>query len=289
MAVTKVRRRGGATSDPARIGNPAPEPEFKAGPAAPANPVSPAPANPVSAAPANPVSATPAESTSTGKTGKIIIALLLGFIVLYVLVYVYKMYTKSSLQTTTLLKKPISVPFAEVDITRDVQLPRNIVGNQYSLSFWVYIDGIPPTTKPKFILSRGPVEVTLSSDNHLVVDMGKKMVYKNFPTNRWVNVVLVVDETLATLYIDGKFTEAERGNYKAITGNVIIGKPDYRERLDGYLSKVQIFNYALTIDHTQIIYKAGPLHKSILGMIGIPMYGLRSPFVRLDEVSVEDK
>lgn len=279
MVLTKVRRRGGASTDPARLGNPVPSPMESAaavaGPAAPANPV--------------PMSATPAESTSTGKTGKIIIALLLGFIVLYVLVYVYKMYTKSSLQTTTLLKKPISVPFAEVDITRDVQLPRNIVGNQYSLSFWVYIDGIPPTTKPKFILSRGPVEVTLSSDNHLVVDMGKKMVYKNFPTNRWVNVVLVVDETLATLYIDGKFTEAERGNYKAITGNVIIGKPDYRERLDGYLSKVQIFNYALTIDHTQIIYKAGPLHKSILGMIGIPMYGLRSPFVRLDEVSVDDK
>ncbi len=228
------------------------------------------------------------ESVAKSPTAKIVISVFLVFIVLYVLVYVYKMYMASSLQTTTLLKKPISVPFSEVDITRDVQLPKNIVGNQYSISFWIYVDGVPPTSKDKFVLSRGNVEFTVNKNNALVVDVnGKKMRFRNFPTNRWVNVALVVDETLATLYIDGKFSEAEQGNFQAISGPVIIGKPDYRERIDGYISKVQIFNYALTIDHSQIIYKAGPLHKSILGMIGIPMYGLRNPFVRLDEVKVE--
>lgn len=228
------------------------------------------------------------ESVTKSPTAKIVISVFLVFIVLYVLVYVYKMYMASSLQTTTLLKKPISVPFSEVDITRDVQLPKNIVGNQYSISFWIYVDGVPPTSKDKFVLSRGNVEFTVNKNNALVVDVnGKKMQFRNFPTNRWVNVALVVDETLATLYIDGKFSEAEQGNFQAISGPVIIGKPDYRERIDGYISKVQIFNYALTIDHSQIIYKAGPLHKSILGMIGIPMYGLRNPFVRLDEVKVE--
>ena len=235
-----------------------------------------------------PAGTTVTESVTKSPTAKIVISVFLLFIVLYVIVYVYKMYTASSLQTTTLLKKPVSVPFSEVDITRDVQLPKNIVGNQYSISFWIYVDGVPPTSKDKFVLSRGNVEFTVNKNNALVVDVnGKKMRFKNFPTNRWVNVALVVDETLATLYIDGKFSEAEQGNFQAISGPVIIGKPDYRERIDGYISKVQIFNYALTIDHSQIIYKAGPLHKSILGMIGIPMYGLRNPFVRLDEVKVE--
>lgn len=231
-----------------------------------------------------------ANNITKSPTAKIVITLVLVFIVLYVLVYVYKMYTSTSLQTTTLLKKPISVPFSEVDITRDVQLPKNIVGNQYSISFWIYVDGVPPTTKDKFVLSRGNVEFFINKSNALEVDAnsGKNMIYRNFPTNRWVNVALVVDETLATLYIDGKFSEAEQGNFQAISGPVIIGKPDYRERIDGYLSKVQIFNYSLTIDHAQIIYKAGPLHKSILGMIGIPMYGLRNPFVRLDEVKIDE-
>lgn len=246
------------------------------------------PAPPAPAPAAAPSDNFGANNITKSPTAKIVITLLLVFIVLYVLVYVWKMYTATSLQTTTLLKKPISIPFSEVDITRDVQLPKNIVGNQYSISFWIYVDGVPPTTKDKFIISRGNVEFFLDKRNAFVVDLGKKMTYNNFPTNRWVNVALVVDETLATLYIDGKFSAAEQGNFQAISGPVIIGKPDYRERTDGYLSKVQIFNYSLTIDHCGIIYKAGPLHKSILGMIGIPMYGLRNPFVRLDEVKIDD-
>lgn len=229
----------------------------------------------------------PIKNSGSWQFGKILITIFLVFVIVYVLVYVYKLYQSSSLQTTTVLKKPISIPYTSTDITRDIQLPKNVVGNQYSISFWVYVDGVPPTTKDKFVLSRGLLDISMDRTNALVVDLGTKLKYDNFPTNRWVNVAVIVDETLATLYIDGKFSEAKQGSYQAISGAVIIGKPDYRERLDGYLSKVQLFNYALTIDHTQIIYKAGPLHKSILSMIGIPMYGLRNPFVRLDEVSVE--
>jgi hypothetical protein len=102
-------------------------------------------------------------------------------------------------------------------------------------------------------------------------------------------VVLVVDETLAQLYIDGKFSKALNSisQFDKSVGDIHIGKTNTMERMDGYFSKIQLFNYAITIDHTKIIYKAGPLHKSILSMIGIPMYGLRNPFMRLDEVSLE--
>lgn len=225
-------------------------------------------------------------NVSNKNLGKIFITIFLLFLTIYVIVYVYKMYMSSSLKTTTVLKTPISIPYTETNLTRDVQLPANIVGNQYSLAFWIYVDGVPPTSKDKFMISRGSnLEMFLDKKNSLIVDIGKRMEYSNFPTNRWVSVILIVDESLATLYIDGKFVEAKQGNYLAINGNVIVGKPDYREKVDGYMSKVQVFNYALTIDHTQIIYKSGPLHKSILSMIGVPMYGLRNPFVRLDEVS----
>lgn len=221
--------------------------------------------------------------------GKIVIAIVLLFVVLYVMVYVYKLYNSTSLKTTTLLKKPISIPFTETNITNDIQLPRNAIGNQYSISFWVYVDDISPTKKDKFLLSRGrEVEFYVDKQNNLNVEVGPTMLtYNNFPTNRWVSVILIVDETLATLYVDSKFSEAKTSTYGKVSGNVLIGKANYKERVEGYMSKVQLFNYALTIDHAQIVYKAGPLHKSILSMIGIPMYGLRNPFVRLDEVKVE--
>ena len=174
---------------------------------------------------------------SNKNLGKIAISIFLLFLTIYVLVYVYKLYMSSSLKTTTVLKTPISIPYVETNLTRDVQLPANIVGNQYSLSFWIYVDGVPPTSKDKFMISRGTnLEMFLDKKNSLIVDIGKRMEYSNFPTNRGVNVVLIVDETLATLYLDGKFVEAKQGNYLAINGNVIVGKPDYREKIDGYMS-----------------------------------------------------
>jgi hypothetical protein len=230
--------------------------------------------------------------------GKVIIVIFLMFIIIYVVIYVFKLYSSTSLITTTLLKKPISIPYTSTNITKDTTLPKNINGNQYSISTWVYVDEISQTGADKFILGRGTEHafiprIYLDRNNNLNVNVGDTssgpLVSKNFPTNRWVNVVIVVDETLAQLYIDGQFKEAKvaSGIFKSSLGNIYIGKATNYERLEGYLSKLQLFNYALTIDHTQIIYKAGPLHKSILSMIGIPMYGLRNPFVRMDEVKVE--
>jgi hypothetical protein len=233
---------------------------------------------------------------SSGSSGKMIITFFLLFIVVYVLIYVYQLYTSTSLKTTTMLKKPISIPYELTNITKDISIPKNISGNQYSMSLWIYVDEMSPTSNNKFIIGRGngsqyKPSVYINNSNELCVDVGEPNGLKspNFPTSRWVNIAVVVDETLAQLYIDGQFKEAKLSNstYSSSSGNVHIGKSSHMERIQGYLSKIQLFNYALTIDHTKIIYKAGPLHKSILSMIGIPMYGLRNPFHRLDQVKVE--
>ena len=67
-----------------------------------------------------------------------------------------------------------------------------------------------------------------------------------------------------------------------------IGKIGTDEVFNGYLSKVQFFNYAITVDHAKIIYKSGPLHQSMLGRIGLPMYGLRNPFYKIDTSDVDE-
>jgi hypothetical protein len=67
-----------------------------------------------------------------------------------------------------------------------------------------------------------------------------------------------------------------------------IGKIGTDEVFNGYLSKVQFFNYAITVDHAKIIYKSGPLHQSMLGRLGLPMYGLRNPFYKIDTSDVNE-
>ena len=67
-----------------------------------------------------------------------------------------------------------------------------------------------------------------------------------------------------------------------------IGKVGTDEVFNGYLSKVQFFNYAITVDHAKILYKSGPLHQSMLGRIGLPMYGVRNPFYKIDTSDVND-
>jgi hypothetical protein len=70
--------------------------------------------------------------------------------------------------------------------------------------------------------------------------------------------------------------------------NLYIGRIQGSEVFTGYLSKVQFFNYAITVDHAKIVYKSGPLHKSMLSSIGIPMYGVRNPFFKLDTIDVSN-
>lgn len=132
------------------------------------------------------------------------------------------------------------------------------------------------------------------------------------PLNRWVNVTLVVDNYYIQFFIDGELrhvvdtsetyiiksgdTASEQTTTectsKAIVNNVgkyfYSGQPKGGESLNGFISKMKFFNYALTIDHAKMIYKTGPLHQSILSQLGLPLYGIRNPFYRVDSVAVDD-
>lgn len=65
--------------------------------------------------------------------------------------------------------------------------------------------------------------------------------------------------------------------------HLVIGRIGLDDAIQGYMSKVQFLNYAVTIDHARVIYQAGPLHLSILSMLGLPLYGLRNPFYKIGE------
>lgn len=142
------------------------------------------------------------------------------------------------------------------------------------------------------------------------------------PMNRWVNVTLVVDNQFAQLFFDGELRKVIDINESRLienkgwvddskdgctspaccdTNNICCNKTTLsknlgtflstgklvggsNEVLDGYLSQVRFFNYAITIDHAKVIYQTGPIHQSILSNVGVPMYGIRNPFYDLNKV-----
>lgn len=113
------------------------------------------------------------------------------------------------------------------------------------------------------------------------------------PLQRWVNVSFVIKDDKMFIFMDGdmytavsvsdiKTTSSKRAVISYTDGDAQIGSPNIY-RIDGYASFTRFFNYALTNDDVQSIYKTGPNKKSILSYLGLNNYGLRTPIYNLDD------
>lgn len=133
------------------------------------------------------------------------------------------------------------------------------------------------------------------------------------PLQRWLNFIMVIDNKIITLYMDGEIysvktvdevkalrhehnpeydTNGNRLDYSLIVdkteGNIFTGKNPVSSRnvtINGYLSKMDFFNYAISTHDVKKVYNAGPFSKSFLSMFG-SKYGVRSPVYKMSE-SVE--
>ena len=256
--------------------------------------------------------------------GTVVIVFILVVIMIYVILYVYRQYNNTSLKTVTMLKKPVKVPSSSLkNISSSTQLPENVNGKEFSYSLWMYIDAEDTeiTSNNKLVLTRmnsssnlteaSPIFMLNRKSNKLHVYTKQERTYLSrpndietfgnstltipyIPLQRWVNVILVIDNNFLQLFMDGELREVRDlsvgetyNNRSSVvvtpTGDMVIGSLNEIPSFNGYVSKVQVFNYALTLDHAKFVYKAGPLHKSILSAIGVPHYGLQSPFYRIDE------
>lgn len=265
------------------------------------------------------------KSATSSNLGVVVIAGVLFFVIVYVMVYIYQQYNSTSLKTVTMLKKPTKVPTNSLlNISINEALPELYNGKEFSYSAWMYVDGdnLENTTSNKFVMGRMDSKGNIATATPLIVldkSLNKLYVYikkvnsninnindipdvtgdttltiSYLPLQRWVNIIIVVDNNFMQLFMDGELREVKdltenqsmSQNSSVITtpvGNIMVGSANNLPAFNGYLSKVQAFNYAVTIDHAKVIYKAGPLHKSILSTIGVPYYGVQSPFYRIDE------
>ena len=127
------------------------------------------------------------------------------------------------------------------------------------------------------------------------------------PLQRWVNIIINVNNNMLAVIMDGAVHstrvlnedndrcpgESSSKLVSPTTGSIMIGNISEEinnlPAADGFISRVQFFNYSLkTPGHIKKIYNAGPVKSvGILQKLGLPLYGIRNPLYRIDEVKVE--
>jgi hypothetical protein len=128
------------------------------------------------------------------------------------------------------------------------------------------------------------------------------------PLQRWVNYSIIVDNKIVTLYMDGEIYSVksidefkamkdieydDRGNkvdYNLILdktqGDIYIGKNPVASNnitINGYISKFDFFNYAVSADDVKKVYNVGPFTKGFLSALTGGRYSIRSPVYKLSD------
>jgi hypothetical protein len=126
------------------------------------------------------------------------------------------------------------------------------------------------------------------------------------PIQRWVNITVIVDNKVMTLFMDGEIysvksvdeIKASRApeldaagrpiGYNLIVdkteGGLYCGKNPINNKVtvNGYLSKVDFYNFAVSLNQVKHIYNTGPVGTGLLSKMGL-QYGFRSPVYKLNE------
>lgn len=127
------------------------------------------------------------------------------------------------------------------------------------------------------------------------------------PLQRWVNLTLIIDNKIMSLFLDGeiysvKSVDELKASRKPETdqngqpirynlivdktdGNIYVGRNSVNNKVtvNGYLSNLEFHNYAISLNQVKSIYNQGPLSKGgVMGSMGL-QYALRSPVYKLNE------
>lgn len=150
-------------------------------------------------------------------------------VVLYFL-YTYLFPSKSKVTSKNYLAKGLqNVPFEKLE---------NPSSSKYSIEIWVFVNtlnGMKPDTSVSAGKTNNPTGCIFEVPNNYHLDLFEDtslafynngtatdpaIVIPNFPLQRWVYVVISVDNSLIDLYLDGKLVRSIKTNYVGKVPNV---------------------------------------------------------------------
>ena len=284
-------------------------------------------------------------------------------ILIYILVQLIIILNKPTLLHYSYDIEPILVntktygPLKKDGKTAD-KLPELTNGREFTYSFWIHMNSILSDDKDKdkfaMVFSRGdtlvnsnPIVYFNKNSNNLIIKLKTEhnsepkdssiditqihcdnCNYATFnidyiPLQRWVNIIINVDNTLADIYLDGNIVHSRLVNqqYNKIynnkslkeddsctnennldvcddlankianpTGDIKIGYTPEFPAFDGYISNIIFFNYSIkSPSDIKTIYERGPVTShNVLQKLGIPEFGLRWPLYKINDVEDEN-
>lgn len=216
---------------------------------------------------------------------------------------------------------------------RTLAIPQNDA-RAYTTSFWLYVSPKYTTTQhDKMIFAMGPdgntttmlvyadrnfnqLYVTLFTNavkQGINVDKGALSGYKSqgtgyltfqvnyLPLQRWVNLAVVVNETAATLLLDGQIYSVmtvydipPAADTRYIINNLIEGTAGLTYQINSasappntemYLANLRVYNVALDQREVERAYSNGPYAASWLAWLGLGKYKLQWPVAKVGSES----
>lgn len=261
--------------------------------------------------------------SSTDGTSVVVLSVVCVLLLVLIIAYIIWRIRRTNLKSVVLLRDPIRLKGAGLPlVVNGTKIPNTMNGQEYSYSFWLYLVQFDAASDMIPLFGRGtsnsPAVYLDAASNKMYVSIAKNSakvsaiptklrdIYTSndyvtatidyVPLQRWVNVAVVVQDFMMTLYLDGDiYTVANvvgsqatsvgtrRNVFGATNGDVYIGCAATALQATAFMSQLQFYNYALMQLDVQRRYAAGPLTSSTLGILGIPAYGVRSPVYKITD------
>ncbi len=222
--------------------------------------------------------------------------IILGIVLLILLYILYKYMTTDN----SLLQEYVSLTATQVPITalEKPQTPR------YAYGFWIYVNEWDAQAGNKVIFSRpGNMEVELDANtasctvsiktgSTAVTDQAIQIT-DNFPLQKWVHIIVSVDNEFVDCYVDGKLvrsarvytpaTDSDSALIPSIPPDSSVGVQLAPQPFNAYVAKFKRWVYPINPQTAYSEYMAG----NGQGWPGMPAFGLDLKLMKDNELYKE--
>ena len=150
-------------------------------------------------------------------------------------------------------------------------------GISYSISTWIYINPTkvsPQSRNIKNIIERGPFKIEMDivkNELKLIIPVYggniEEIIYENFPTQKWINITVVVDNRRIDLWLNGKLYKSKRLNnliFNNQNNNLLLAPSG---GFDGTIGRTYYYKSSLSRREIVDIFYNGPYSTNFISKL----------------------